>query len=57
MFADDIIRALLAVGHQVAVGEMIGGQALVTGNPGAFKTREGGAEACPCGPRWELWQR
>ena len=37
---NDIVRTLLAVGRQVAVGEMIAGQALVTEDPGAFKTRE-----------------
>ena len=37
---NDIVRTLLAVGRQVAVGEMIAGQALVTEDPGAFKNRE-----------------
>ena len=35
-----ISQALLAVDRQVAVGEVIAGQALVTGDPGAFKNRE-----------------
>ena len=39
VFTDDIVRALLAVGRQVAVGEVIAGQALVTGDPVAFKDR------------------
>ena len=43
VFADDIVRALLAVGRQVAVGEMIAVQALVAENAGAFKHRETGA--------------
>ena len=40
MFAEDIVRELLTVGRQVAVGEMIAGQALVTEDAGAFRTRE-----------------
>ena len=40
VFADEIVPALPTVGRQVAVGEMIAGQALVTEDPGAFKTRE-----------------
>ena len=40
MFTDDIVRALLAVGRQVAVDEVVAGQALVTGDPGAFENRE-----------------
>ena len=39
VFADDIVRALLAVGRQVAVGEVVAGQALVAGDPGAFENR------------------
>ena len=39
-FLDDIVLALLAVGRQVAVGEVIAGQTLLTGDPGAFKNRE-----------------
>ena len=40
MFTDDIVRALLAVGRQVAVGEVVAGQALVAGDPGAFENHE-----------------
>ena len=40
MFTDDIVRGLLAVGRQVAVGEVIAGQALVIGDPGTFENRE-----------------
>ena len=40
MFEDDIVRALMVVDHEVAAGEVIAGQALVTGDPGAFKNRE-----------------
>ena len=40
VFMNDIVRTLLAVGRQVAVGEMIAGQALVTEDSGAFKNRE-----------------
>ena len=43
VFTDDVVRALLAVGRQVAVGEMIAGQVLVTEDPGAFKNHERGA--------------
>ena len=39
VFADDIVRGLLTVGRQVAVGEMIAGQALVVEDAGAFKNR------------------
>ena len=39
MFRDDIVRALLAVGRQVAVGEVVEGQVLVAGGPGAFENR------------------
>ena len=31
----------VAVGHQVAVGEVIAGEALVVGDPDAFENREG----------------
>ena len=40
VFTDDIERALLAVGRQVAVGEVVAGHALVAGDPGAFEKRE-----------------
>ena len=40
VFADDIVRALLTVGRQVAVGEVIVGQALVAEDTGALKNRE-----------------
>ena len=39
VFADDIVRGLLTVGRQVAVGEMNAGQALVVEDAGAFKNR------------------
>ena len=37
MFTDDIVRALLAVGRQVAVGEVVADQGLAVGNRGAFE--------------------
>ena len=40
MFADDIVRSLLVIGRQVAVGEMIAGQALAAEDAGAFKNRQ-----------------
>ena len=40
LFQDDIVRAMLAVGHQVAVGEMIAGQGLVAEDADAFTNRE-----------------
>ena len=43
VFADDIVRALLAVRHQVAVGETNAVQALVAEDAGAYKYRETGA--------------
>ena len=36
MFTDVIVRALLVVGRQVAVGEVVAGQALAVGDPGPF---------------------
>ena len=44
VFADDIVRVLLAVRRQVGVGEVVAGQALVTGDPSAL-------ENCERGPR------
>ena len=52
VFTDDLVRALLAVGRQVALCEVVAGQALVAGD--VRKSCEGGAEAYPCGSRWEL---
>ena len=40
MFTDDIVRALLAVGHQVAVSEVVAGQTLSAGDPIPFENRE-----------------
>ena len=41
VFADDILRALLAVRHQVAVGQVVAGKTLVTGNPSTLaKSRD-----------------
>ena len=40
VFTDDIVRALLAVGRQVKLGEVAAGQTLETDNPGAFGNRE-----------------
>ena len=40
MLADNIVRALRTVDRQVAVSEMIAGQALVAEDTGAFKNRE-----------------
>ena len=40
VFTDDIILVLLAVGRQVAVGEVVAGQALVAGDRGAFDNCE-----------------
>ena len=39
VFTDGIVRALLAVGRQVAVGEVVAGQVLVAGDR-AFENRE-----------------
>ena len=36
VFTDDMLHALLAVGCQVAVGEVVAAQALVAVDPGAF---------------------
>ena len=40
MFTDDIVRALLVVGRQVAVSVVVAGQALAAGDPGAFENHE-----------------
>ena len=40
MLADDVVRALLMVGRQAAVGEMIAGLALVAEDAGGFENRE-----------------
>ena len=37
---DHIVRAQLVVGRQVAVGEVVAGQALVAVDPGAFENCE-----------------
>ena len=47
VFTDDIVRALLAVGRQVAVGEVVAGQAVVADDPGAFENREREAQSLP----------
>ena len=39
-FADDIVRVLLKIGGQVAVGEVIAGQALVAEDARAFTNSE-----------------
>lgn len=40
MFADDIVRALLVVHRQVALGEVVAGRTLVAGNFSALENRE-----------------
>ena len=40
MFTGDVVHALLAVGHQTAVGEVGAGQGLMAGDPGAFENHE-----------------
>ena len=40
VLADDIVRPLLTVGRQVAVGDVVAGQSLVIGDPGTFENRE-----------------
>ena len=40
VFTDDVVRALLAVGRQVTVGEVVAGQALVAGDPASFENCE-----------------
>ena len=40
VFANDIVRALLAVRRQVVVGEVVAGQALVAGDSSALENRE-----------------
>ncbi|MEP3304672.1 MAG: hypothetical protein ABJO05_22125 [Roseibium sp.] len=43
MFASDIVRALLAVRRQIAVGEVVAGLNCLAGNPSALENRERGA--------------
>ena len=56
-----MVRALLAVGRQIAAGEVVGGQTLLAGDSGAFESHEKEAlePAYPGGPRRGLnrWQR
>ena len=40
VFADDIVRALLAIRRQVAACEVVAGQTLVAGDPSALENRE-----------------
>ena len=40
VFTDDIVRSLSVVRRQVAVGDVVAGQALVAGEPGALEKRE-----------------
>ena len=40
IFADDIVRVLLAVRRQVAVGEAVSGHTLVTGDPSTLENRK-----------------
>ena len=39
-FADDIVCALLPVGRQIAVSEVVAGHALVASDPSTFENRE-----------------
>ena len=51
--AKNVVRVLLPVGDQVAIGRAVAGQILVPHGTGAVKTktvRGGGAGVCPCGP-------
>ena len=47
VFADDVVLALLAVGRQAAVGEVVAGHALVADDPSAFENREGKRGSLP----------
>ena len=40
VFADDIVRALMAVCHDVAVHEVVMGKTLVAGDPSTLEYRE-----------------
>ena len=41
VFANNIVRALLSVGSQVAIGQVVGGQTLVSRDSGAFENHQG----------------
>ena len=40
VLADDIFHALLAVGRQVALGEVVASRTLAAGDPSTFESRE-----------------
>ena len=40
VLTDDIVRALLVVGREISVAEVVAGQTLVAGDPGSFENRE-----------------
>ena len=41
VFANNVVRALLPVGGQVTIGQVVTGQALVSRYSGAFENRQG----------------
>ena len=41
MFANNVVRALLPVCGQVAIGQVVAGQTLVSRDSGAFENRQG----------------
>ena len=45
VLTDDIVHSLLVVGRHVVVGEVVVGQALVAGDPGAFEIVRGRRES------------
>ena len=40
VLTDDIVRALLVVGREISVAEVVAGQTLVAGEPSASENRE-----------------
>ena len=40
VFANNIVHALLSVCSQVAVGQVLAGQTMVSGDSGAFENRQ-----------------
>ena len=52
VFANNIVRALLSVCIQVAIGQVVAGQTLVSRYSGAFENRQGEVGVPPCELRW-----
>ena len=56
--ANNVVRALLPVGCQVTIGQVVAGQTLVSHDTDAVENRQGETweSIHPCGPHWTLGQ-